>query len=157
MEEIRHYLLRIIAAALICGIVQSLPQESAAAALTRLVCGVIMTVVVVSPLRELRIPELSASVSGISQQAAESAQKGERISADALAQRIQQEARSYILNEAEQLRLQIDAQIILSNEDIPVPEAAVIQGDIPARLQGALEEILDTKLGIAKENVTWIS
>ena len=157
MEEIRQYLLRIIAAALICGIVQSLPQESAAAALTRLVCGVIMTVVVVSPLRELRIPELSASVSGISQQAEEAAQKGERISADALAQRIQQEARTYILNEAEQLGLQIDAQIILSNEDIPVPEAAVIQGDIPARLQGALEEILDTKLGIAKENVTWIS
>lgn len=157
MEEIRQYLLRIIAAALICGIVQSLPQESAAAALTRLVCGVIMTVVVLSPLRELRIPELSASVSGISQQAEEAAQKGERISADALAQRIQQEARTYILNEAEQLGLQIDAQIILSNEDIPIPEAAVIQGDIPARLQGALEEILDTKLGIAKENVTWIS
>lgn len=157
MEEIRQYLLRLIAAALICAAVQGFPQEAAAKAMTRLVCGVVMTLLVLSPLGELRLPTVFSGASGLSRQASEAALAGEQMSRFALGGIIKEEAQAYILDEAEAMGIQLEVDITVSRDELPIPESAVIRGSVPSHLQKALETLLHTKLGIPKENVTWIS
>lgn len=157
MNALREYLIRLLAAALICGIVQGFPRDRTAKALTRLVSGVILTLLVLSPLRDLRLPAELPGSDALAQQASEAASEGLQMNTDALGQRIKEEVRSYILDEAGQLGLTVDADIEVSRETLPLPVSAVIRGTVPDSLRPSLEELLQKKLGIPKENITWIS
>lgn len=155
MEELKQYLLSVITLALICAVVQTF-QQGPSKTLAQLVCGLILTVTVVKPFLHFDFSEAFDAVLSLPGDAQENAAEGEKMSREALADIIKEETEAYILDKAKELGAEISADIIVSDDDIPVPTAAVIRGTLTAHTRDFLEEVLCTKLGIAKENLTWI-
>ena len=156
MEELKQCLLRIITAALICAVIQTFQQQRIAKALTNLVCGLILTVTVITPFRKFSIPVSFEPVVSMSTEASVSAVEGEEMSREALSYIIKTETEAYIQDKATELGAQIDVAVTLSSEEIPVPVSAVIRGTFTDQIRENVQEILFTDIGIAKENITWI-
>lgn len=156
MEELRQYLLRVITAALICAVVQTFQHGAASKGLTKLVCGLIMAMTVIAPFQDLSLSGLPEPILPISNMATASAEAGEQMSRSALTDIIKSETEAYILDKANEMGIRIDVDVTVSNETIPVPESAIIRGNIPEQDRNSLREILSSHLGIAKENLTWI-
>lgn len=156
MEELKQYLLRVITAALICAVVQTFQQQGTAKTVTNLVCGLIMTLTVIAPFRKFEFPISFDPVLSISSEASVSAAAGEEMSRAALSDIIKAETEAYIQDKAAELGAQIDADVVVSNDEFPVPVSAVIRGTVTDQLRNGIQEILSTNVGIAKENITWI-
>lgn len=155
MEELKQYLLSVITVALICAVVQTF-QQGPSKTLAQLVCGLILTVTVVKPVLHFDFSASFDSLFSLSGDAQENAAEGEKMSRDALSDIIKEETEAYIQDKANELGAEISADVIVSDNDIPVPVAAVIRGALTAYARDSLEEVLCTELGIAKENLTWI-
>lgn len=69
---------------------------------------------------------------------------------------IKEETEAYIQDKAEELGAQIRAEITLSEDDFPIPVSVVIRGSPAEHIRGRLQRILETDVGIEKENITWI-
>lgn len=155
MDSIREYAISIIATALICSTISSLLQNHTFSGIIRMVCGLILTITVVAPLwkMELTFPDpLSSTVISSADAAAE---EGRAISQAALEAIIKQETEAYIQNKASDLHAEISVEIGLSQNSPPIPQWAVISGQIAPYQKLQLQEILESELGIAKENLEW--
>lgn len=155
MVSIREYAISVIAAALLCSVITDLLQNTAAKGPVKLICGMVLTIVVAAPLWnvDLRYPlEFSTALSDAADAAV---RDGEALSREALYQVIKQETQAYIQDKAAQLGADLSIRIDLSEEDLPLPQRAVISGRITTEGKRQLQQILQTQLGIAKENVLW--
>ena len=70
---------------------------------------------------------------------------------------IKQELEAYILDKAAALDLKIRVNVKLDDHPLPGPESVVIEGTVPPYQKQVLEDILQSELGISKENQQWIS
>ena len=155
MDSIRAYVLSIIAAALICAALEGLLQGSSVKELIKIICGMVLTITVVAPLRNFNW-KLPAQLDTSFQQAADAAAaEGETIAREAMVMVIKQKTEAYIQDKAASLGADISAEISLSHEDPPVPQSAVITGQITNSQKSQLLQILQTHLGITKENIKW--
>ena len=153
MTAIREYLMGILAVSLICGIAVSLLEGSGSEKLIRFVCGIVMAVSILMPFGrgvafpEISLPDLSA---------ADTVTRDALDWAEALREeRITDELETYIENKAAVLGYQVNAQITLSREELPVPVAVTVYGEISGPGKEALSNILQKDLGIAKEDQRW--
>lgn len=156
MDDLRQYLVSIIAAALICAVVQAFQQDGTAKNLIQLVCGLLMSVTIIAPLRKVDLSAAVDPVFSISDDAQICVSEGEDMTRDSLAAIIKSETEAYILDIAAEMGAEVSVDVTVSLEDIPMPSAAVIRGSIPSQVRERLQEALCTQLGIAKENLTWI-
>lgn len=156
MEGILEYVLSVIISALICGILPGLLQSGAIKDITKAVCGLVLTLTIISPFRSvnLEIPDHflfmdeDLEISAVSE--------GEMLALEAMAEIIKVETEAYILDKANELNAQIDVDMRLSGEYPPIPVAAVIIGKISDPIRAQLQEIMCTELNIPKEEQTWI-
>ena len=155
MTAFRDYLLGIIMLSLICGIVTSLLKESASEKLIRLACGAVMTVTILAPLGKGYISEIppftvpDKTASGqISEDALMMAEEYRR-------ELISGELETYIQNIAAEKGIEITAEITLSREELPVPVAVTIYGQVSESGRKQLQHILQRDLGIRKEDQRW--
>lgn len=155
MGELQQYLLSVITAALICAVVQTF-QQGAPKALVQMVCGLLLTVTVVKPFLHFDFSASYDSVLSISSDALASAAEGEKMTRNALADIIKEEIEAYIQDKAAEMGAEISADVMVSDDDFPVPTAIVIRGTLAAYTRDCLQQVLCTDLGIAKENLTWI-
>ena len=156
MEQLRTYLVGVVMTALICSIIPLLIQNGTAKELCKLVCGLVMTITVVAPVRNLGNP-ISFPMNGIlSDYAAAYASEGETQARRAMADIIKAETEAYILDKANEMGMEISVEVSLCDEEFPVPEAAIITGSLTPNAQNRLQELLQSQIGIAKENLKWI-
>lgn len=156
MEDIRKYVLSVIISALFCGILPGLLQNGALKDLTKAVCGLILTLSVVSPFRDfsLSLPE-GAFFPG-EESASGAVSEGEALAQEAAAQIIKAETEAYILDKAAELNAQLQVDVCVSRDNPPVPVSAVISGKVSNQTRSTLQEILSVQLNIPKEDQTWI-
>lgn len=154
MEGLRQYVISVIAAALLCGIVIRLTQTSGSREIIRMLCGLFLTIVLLLPLSgkqevlwDTIFPEIDAQAEAI---AAEGTLAAERIKAE----RIRQRTEAYILNRAEAMDADITASVSLGEDGIP--NSVTITGRISPLNRSRLAAAIASELGIPREQQEWI-
>ena len=157
MSAVASYIGSVIAASLVVGIVSAMAGSGGTAgALVKLVGGLYLTVTVLSPFVGFRLERIPDYFSSISAEASLQAQTGEELSRSAMGDIIKAESEAYILDTAESHNAVLYPEIILSQDEIPVPESVILRGEVSAVVRSAITDRIELDLGIPKENQTWI-
>lgn len=154
MDGLGGYALRIISGALICGIILSLVKEQTAQGVMKLLCGAVLTMLVVWPLSDVdlsRLPELLPE--GLDGRAYIA--EGENMARETMAQLIKAETEAYILDKANSLHAALQVEVSVSGDSPPVPVEAALTGKVSPYARSEMERILQKELGIPKENIQW--
>ena len=158
MDHIRSYLLSIIVAALICSILSALPGKNGTLnAIRKTLCGVFMSVTLISPLTALRIPDLDQYLDTFRWEASDAVQTGELMSRQTAAQIIKQQTATYILDKAKELGASLEVTVTLSDGQPQTPCAVTISGMVSPYLRQRLTDLIEEDLQIKKEDQHWIS
>ena len=157
MPQVREYVLGIIAAAMICGILLCFAEKSKEGPLLKLVCALVLTFSLVEPFLNLRSGDWEALGIDFQAEAQEAAEEGRVQGENTVRKLIKQETEAYIMDKARELDLDIQAEVTLSDQAMPAPETVTIRGTLPPYGKAKLSQILVRELGIPKENQEWIS
>lgn len=155
MSSAAQYIGSVSAAAMLCAMVCGLLRVTAFQAQAKWICGIVMTVTILRPLvpvfqyhvSDFQIPQL--------QEGTVYSEEGKQDGKNALSEIISRQTRSYILDIAQAIGAQIEAEVILSEEDPPIPVGVIITGDISPYLKLQLEERIQEELNIPKEHQIW--
>ncbi len=153
MEGLRQYVISVVTAALICGIVSGIVQEGRAKPLVRLLCGLVLSLTAIRPIAVIDLADLSDFSLGYAQEAESIAAAGKEMAHEAMEDIIKAGSEAYILDKASDLNTQINVEVTISDEQLPV--SAVISGEVSPYARKQLEAILQADMGIAKENQQW--
>lgn len=152
----RQYLLRIIAAGILCALITvCFNKNDTISYLVRLICGLFMMLTVISPWKTIQISSLMDSYELQTDEKDNIIAEGKAYSNDALRDVISEQCRTYIVEKAKGMGVDIDAEVMLSQEDLPTPCAVTISGGVSPYAKTRLEELLTQDLGIPKEQQKW--
>ena len=152
--QLRQYILSVMCCALICAIVPLFGGESEKQ-LLRLICGVFLTVTTLSQLLKVDMDAIVASI--VPQQAYESAaSEGVSMAKESLSQIIKAETEAYILDKAGEAGLDITVNVLLGEEETPLPAGVTIEGMVPPEKKEWLSQILSEDIGIPEEAQKWM-
>lgn len=156
MEYLEHYLLGVLVTAIICSIIQIFPQNGTFKELTKILCGLILAIVVLDPMKHIPFLIPTDSLFSFPFEENPYAQKGECMAKETLQNIIQTETESYILNKATEIGANIQVTVYVSDSEIPIPTEVVLSGYTTQETRNTLEIFLASDIGITKENQTWI-
>ena len=139
-----RYVLSLITAALLGGIITGILPSGSCGKLLKLLCGVFLLAAVLRPLGELELPDLDAQAAVADGLDFAQAQKRQVIS---------QRLEAYILDKAAELGMDIGVELTLDKTHCP--QAALLTGSVSQSQRACLGEILETELGIPKECQHW--
>ena len=158
MEDIRQYILSVVAAAILCGILRVLlPPSGTNGVMLKLVCGTVLALTVFAPLKDIQTWDISAGLQTLHYDGTAYAASGEELSANALADIITERTQAYILDKAAGLSVSLAVEVRLNQDPMPVPESVCLTGAVSPYARSILSDMLERDLGIAKENQEWIS
>ena len=155
MEAVGQYILSVILAALICGILSSVVPGTGKA-WVQMLCGFAMLICLMRPFSGIQDLNFSLIEDAVQQDGEDWSNHGEKMARNAMADIITQNTQAYIMDKAEELDIHVQVEIFVSNDTIPVPVGAELYGEVSpyARLQ--VESLIENELGIAKENIRWM-
>jgi hypothetical protein len=155
MEYIREYLISVTAAALLCGILQSLSPQKSSNGLLKLICGIFLSLTVIRPLADIRLEEIEFLTEQVHADAESAAAEGADYAKQAMIRQIKERTEAYILDKAASFDGHITADVLVEG-DPPVIISCTIQGNLSAYAQTQLRRILEEDLGIPEEDQRWI-
>lgn len=156
MDEIRQYLISVIAVALICGLLTGLlDKESSTYTITRLLCGLLMAFTVVSPIMDLDLRNAFDFADAFYQSGEMVAQEGQVISETAMQSIIKSQTEAYILDKAASLGVELEVDVMLEDTYPMAPKSVRVSGSISPYSRNCLQNIIAQELGISKENQEW--
>lgn len=156
MEGIRQYLLTIVAAAVLCGIITNLlDKKGAFAAIIKLLTGLFLAVTVISPWSKVQIMDFSVYASGLSAQAEEAAGYGHSVALEEISAIIKSQTEAYILDKAASTGLGLTVTVTVSGSDPPQPYAVILRGAVSPYAKQQLQRIIASDLGIPEERQSW--
>jgi hypothetical protein len=154
MDDICRYMLSVIFTSMICGILLNSLREGGAKALTKTVCGLILSVTVISPLRNVSF-EIPEGIPSFRDSAVFAAEEGEALAQDTMKRVIKSKAEAYILEKAAQWDADIQIEVELGLESPYAPVSAKITGEISSQARSAIEDLLANQFEIPKEAQMW--
>ena len=156
MEAIGRYILSVTAASILLGIAQTLVgKKGGTAALVRLIGGLFLTFTVIAPLADMDLNAAFDAPWDFAQQGGAIAAQGEQITRDKLQSIIKQRCEAYILDRANTLHAQLEVEVTLSQDDIPIPTTVQLRGSVSPYAKKNLQAWLSDDMGIPKENQIW--
>lgn len=156
MGRISDYILRIIAAAIVCCVIKSLIKEKTATGrMVNLLCGILMTITLLSPIKDISFQSITSFYNNISLDASQYVNDGKMAARESVANIIKSQTETYILDKAKSLGLQIAVEVELDDSNNSVPCGALITGTASPYAKGVLETYIQEQLGIPKENQRW--
>lgn len=156
MDEIRQYLMSLIAVAIICSIIHGMfHDKSTYGQLIGLLTGIVMLVVLLSPLKKITIPDWAPFQENYKLLALEYTEEGVAAANSAKADIIKAKSEAYILDKAASLDAHIYVDVTVSQEPDSIPVAVTLRGAISPYGKQVLEREIETQLGILKENQQW--
>ena len=156
MSAIGNYVLTIIIVAFVCSILSDLIQNPASAAIIHMISGMILAITIFVPISNADLSSYLNFDISVMDEASAAVNEGIAKSQDVLYASIKQETESYIQEKAAAMGTQISAKVSLSNDDLPVPVSVVMSGAISPAVKQKLQDLMETQLGITKENTQWI-
>lgn len=155
MEALRQYIISVVTAAILCGILTGIVHKGISKEVIKLICGAFLAITLLRPVLNIQGFDFSDFGISYSQEAAEAAAQGENYSTEAVADIIKAETESYILDKAGELNLSVRVEVSLRDDGIPIPTKVRLTGAATPLAKQKLEEVLTKELGIAKENLIW--
>ena len=158
MDRLGQYILSVVSAAVISGILSStVSSKSTAGGLIRMLCGLFLAFAVIAPLGRLNYDVLSAFSDTYFDEGVTASAQGEKLARESVAEIIKQETEAYILDKAAAMQVQISVEVTVSQGDSPIPEQVTVVGTLTLREKRLLQEMIETELGIPEERQQWIS
>lgn len=149
-----EYIAQAVAAALLCGIIVSMTKHSSGGSIVRMLCGVFMTIVLIRPLAGTNVSFLESILPDITGDAEAVASEGAAAAEDIRREYIKQRVQAYILSRAKTMEADIQANVSLDEDCVPV--SVSIAGRISPLSRSRLIQIIASELGIPKERQEWI-
>ncbi len=158
MDNIRQYIISVVSAAMICGILRSIfSGKGAVEALVKLVSSIFLAFVIIRPVTQIDLDPAGFFPDILSQKGQQAAVQGENLSREALSAIITGETEAYILDKAEELNLQLMVAVTLSDDPLPVPISVRLEGEVSPYAKASLMQTIEQELGIPKEDQQWIT
>ena len=148
------YVLSLVTAALIGGIVTGFFPDGSFRRLLRLLCGVFLLTVVLAPVSALEMPDLDSWLAGLDMDAWDAVQQGEDYVALRRREGICERLEAYILDKAADLHANLRVEVAVGEDNLPA--AVTISGEASPYARRQIQAIIANDLGIAKENQKWI-
>lgn len=156
MQQLAEYIISVAAAAFLCGILNSLMLKGTAKEVLKLVCGLFLAFCVISPVADLRLPELADLGEGIQEEAREAVEAGEQMARESVSESISGQLEAYILDIAQSMGLDLTVDVFLEEGDGCLPESVTIQGDASDREKKEMTTQITDALGLTEEDILWI-
>ena len=148
-----RYVLSLIGAALIAGILQSFVKEGSCASVLKILCGLFLMVTALKPLKDLQIPTLEDWTASWNAEAEAAVREGEERYAGEYGAVIRQRLEAYILDKAAALGADVSARFTLDEQDLP--RTVTLTGSCTPAQKQALARVLAEDLGIPEERQIW--
>ena len=156
MDSIREYLIGVVVAALLCGILTSLTaSKGSIATVTKLMAGMLMLLSVLRPWVSISLDRFLDWNDNFALQAADHVASGQWLAGEAYRQSIIGKTQAYILDEAEGLDCSIQVEVFLTDDDPPVPKTVHIIGEVSPYARRVLTNLISERLGIGQEDQIW--
>lgn len=157
MEQLREYVISVVAAAIIVGVVSGLlHKKDMSAVLIRMIGGLFLAFTVVRPVVSLDIGDIGSYIAAFSETGADAVEEGENLADDAYRLYIKSETEAYILDKADDYGAELAVEVTLDDGDIPVPVGIRIEGSVSPYAKACLREMMEKDLGILEEDQLWI-
>ena len=157
MGTFRQYILSVTAAAIISGILQRFCSgKGSAGAIIKMLSGIFLLYALVMPLTDLSFSKFHNIAADFREEAQQAVTEGEILGNKALREYISDQVAAYILDKAEQYNATLNITVILSEDLMPVPTQVRIMGRISPYGKLRLQDIIESDLGISKEQQIWI-
>lgn len=150
----KQYLLSVLICTLICGVVSQILVDTKRKQLVQMICGIVIAISIFYPLTKVKLEKYMQFSDMDWNEADYYVSAGEKLSFTEREKCIQSTCETYILDKAKQLDTEIEVEIILNEEKVPCFAEIHYAGD--SKIQSELQTILETDLGISKENQKWI-
>lgn len=156
MESLRAYLIGLVAAAILTGIVtQLMGDKGTQGAMIKLISGLFLVFTVIAPIANIDLSGLRDFSADFSEAGEEAALIGEDITRESLAAVIKQRSEAYILDKAAGLDVELEVDVTVSDDKMPVPSAVLLRGKVSPYAKARLQSIIVQNLGIDKEKQIW--
>lgn len=156
MEQIRSYLISVVCTALICGVsMKLLSSKGSAETVMKLITGMIMTFALLQPFTGFDFSDITKSFDLYSADAQNIVSASKVESQKALRAGIKQRTEAYILDKAQEMKVNISVRVEVSDDDLPVPKTVHISGQVSPYVKSKLQSYIASDLGISKENQKW--
>ena len=157
MEQVRTYLLSVIAAAVICSLVTAIPGKAGSiSSILKLMMGIFMAVTVLSPFVSFRLPNIQSYMDAFHADASDAVEAGQHLADSEMRQLIKDRVEAYILDKATAYGVDLTVEVSLTNDGVPVPCGVKLSGAVSPYAKLQLMKMLSEDLGIGKENQIWI-
>ncbi|MBR3978890.1 MAG: hypothetical protein IKJ94_04625 [Oscillospiraceae bacterium] len=156
MELVRQYLMSLVAASIIVGIVTSVVRmKGGNNSVIRLVCGIFLALVMLRPVLKLEIRDYMRFYKDVSLDSSYAVDAGKNIARDEMHKIIKENLEAYILDKASALQLDVDVNVYLTEDLPPAPDSVTIQGAVSPYNKQVLQSFLAEEIGIPKEQQIW--
>lgn len=156
MSSIGQYLLSIIASAVIVSLSNTfIERKSIIGSILKLVTGLILATVIVTPWTDLRLTDLEKQFSHAEFDASILVSEGQQLAHSEICKHIKSKTTAYILDKADALGLAISADVILTEESIPSIHKILISGPASPYAKQRLTQILLEDFGVTEECLEW--
>ena len=156
MESLTQYITSIVVVGILSALLLHLVnRKSVTTQLIKMMCGIFMIFVVISPLTRLSIGEYISFFEEIHWDALSVTAEGERYSQDRLRQSIKEKTEAYILDKAMLLGADIHVSVSCNTTDFPKPEYVELSGNASPYVKGKLQQIISKDIGIPEDNQIW--
>lgn len=156
MTSVRNYVISVLAAAIICSIINRWSDgKGTHAAVLKLLTGVYMTLTMLSPLIQINLARADAYFEWIAADADIAVQNGQSLARESAADIIKSQTEAYILDKAAFWELNLTVEVTLSESDPPVPRSVVLKGAVSPYAKNQMSKWLDNELGISEDHQTW--
>ena len=155
MSRLGDYVLSVITAAVIVAILCSFfTNKGGTFPVVKVVGGLFLTFVVISPLVKLDFSGIIEYLDGFTSEGVEAASIGENLAREGERDIIISRVQAYILDKADSYGAQLNVEVILDQDNIPV--SVELNGNISPYAKAQMADILAEDLGITKEHQIWI-
>ena len=143
--------------AVFCAVVLLLIPEGSEKRSVKLICAVMMTILLIRPLRELDWERLTELLTVQRLQVSDIAQSADDLSRELCSSIIREETEEYIWDAARRLGItKLGVRLRLNDaEGLPCPWSIDITGSYTAKQKEELSLLLEGELGIQRERQTW--
>lgn len=156
MNWIRNYLLSVTAAAIVCAIAKALVgHKSAHSHLIQLISGIFLSAIVIAPLLKINVPDIEDYMNTVTAESNAAVDHGIIYSNSEVAALIKEKTQAYILDKAAALGADIQVDVLLSDENPPIPERVFIRGTVSPYNKLQLTRCISEQLDIPEEAQIW--
>lgn len=155
MDQIAAYILRVCCSALIAGTLLTIGSDGPGSKVRKLLCGLFMTFVVISPLKQIHLDEIWELPEEVYQEGQQISAAAQEQVSEEICSIIIQRTRAYILDEAGSLDARIEVSAISLDPDTLEPVGVELTGQLSADDRSVLSDYIEDTLGIKKEAQVW--